>query len=155
MTHLFTSALYSLLMCTNTLCFTEHQQICWIQLNIQKQVKFGMHFILGTVGILVKKKIFDKVMSVKRLQEEEEIVVKEMRQHWMSLRQKEQTLQTAISEDGMSICKQKLFCYLVQGVGAASCHKLGVHKLTHGAVGIDRQSSEALGECCVIYHQSH
>ncbi|KAG7455547.1 hypothetical protein MATL_G00257940 [Megalops atlanticus] len=54
----------------------------------------------GTVGILTKKRIFDKVMAVRRLEEEEVILLKEMRQHWKSLRQRELTLQNAIVEEG-------------------------------------------------------
>ncbi|KAK7945085.1 hypothetical protein WMY93_000813 [Mugilogobius chulae] len=53
---------------------------------------FPWQLTCGTVDIFTKKKIFDSVMLVKRLEEEEVLILKEMRQHWRSLRQRLVTL---------------------------------------------------------------
>lgn len=42
--------------------------------------------VTGTVDFSTKKEVFDRVMAVRRLQEEKKILVKEIKQHWDSLK---------------------------------------------------------------------
>ncbi|KAI7789369.1 hypothetical protein IRJ41_000985 [Triplophysa rosa] len=51
-----------------------------------------------SVPFLTKRKVFDRVMAVRRLQEEKSLICKEMQQHWMVLTQKSSKLEALISE---------------------------------------------------------
>lgn len=48
--------------------------------------------VLDAVDFLTKKKFFDKVMHIQRLEEELVILAREVRQHWEFLKRREQTL---------------------------------------------------------------
>lgn len=54
----------------------------------------------GTVSIFTKKKVFDSVMAVKRLEEEEVVLLNEMRQHWRTLSQRLLLLKNMMLEKG-------------------------------------------------------
>ncbi|XP_016426837.1 uncharacterized protein LOC107754767 [Sinocyclocheilus rhinocerous] len=48
------------------------------------------------VNLLTKKKFFDKVMLIQRLEEEQTIVVQEAKQHWLYLRSQEHKLNSLL-----------------------------------------------------------
>ena len=54
----------------------------------------------GDVDLLSKKRVYDKVMLVARLKEEEGILVQEMSQHWQKLAGEAASLRTTIREIG-------------------------------------------------------
>ena len=51
-----------------------------------------MDAFLDDTDFLVKKKVFDKVMHVRRLEEEIRILATEVRQHWEFLKKREEIL---------------------------------------------------------------
>lgn len=69
----------------------------------ERVVNLSVNFSAGSdTSINTKKKVFDKVMQVKRLAEEETILVEEMKQHWNSLIRSSRDLSdqaNALSED--------------------------------------------------------
>ena len=49
------------------------------------------------VDFLTKKKLFDKVMLIRRIAEEEMILVQESKQHWHNLKKREDGLKTLLA----------------------------------------------------------
>ncbi len=68
-----------------------------------------MSCISESVPFLTKRKVFDRVMAMRRLQEEKSLICKEMQQHWMVLTHKTSKLEALINEIS-SKCK-KVFIY--------------------------------------------
>ncbi len=70
-----------------------------------------MSRISESVPFLTKRKVFDRVMAMRHLQEEKSIICKEMQQHWMVLTHKTSKLEALINEIS-SKCK-KVFIYML------------------------------------------
>ncbi len=68
-----------------------------------------MSCISESVPFLTKRKVFDRVMAMRRLQEEKIIICKEMQQHWMVLTHKMSKLEALINE--ISSKCTKVFIY--------------------------------------------
>lgn len=66
-----------------------------------------MSCISESVPFLTKRKVFDRVMAMRRLQEEKSLICKEMQQHWMVLTHKTSKLEALINEIS-SKCKKVL-----------------------------------------------
>ncbi len=53
-------------------------------------------YYVDDVNLLTKKKVFDKVMVIQRLEEEQTILVQEAKQHWLYLRCQEHKLNSLL-----------------------------------------------------------
>jgi len=53
-------------------------------------------YFVDDVNLLTKKKVFDKVMLIRRLEEEKIILVQEAKQHWLYLRSQEHKLNSLL-----------------------------------------------------------
>ena len=58
---------------------------------------FVKQLFASDTDILTKKKVFEKVMGIRRLEEEEVVLVKEMKQHWEYLKRRAEVLEQSIS----------------------------------------------------------
>ncbi|XP_067111141.1 uncharacterized protein [Osmerus mordax] len=70
-----------------------------VELIIQPEYIFPWHVPTSDTDILTKKKVFEKVMGIRRLEEEEVVLVKEMKQHWEYLKRRAEVLEQSISGD--------------------------------------------------------
>lgn len=64
-----------------------------------------LYYVDG-VNLLTKKKVFDKVMLIQRLEEEQIILIQEAKQHWLYLRSQEHKLNgllDSIISDGKNL----------------------------------------------------
>ncbi|MGH0141892.1 UNVERIFIED_CONTAM: hypothetical protein FKN15_051275, partial [Acipenser sinensis] len=59
------------------------------------------------VGLYTKKRVFDKVMLLRRLHEEEVILVRDMKQHWEYLRRSAGTLRDLASQQSDDLSRHK------------------------------------------------
>lgn len=53
-------------------------------------------YYVDDVSLLTKKKVFDKVMLIQRLEEEQTVLVQEAKQHWVHLRSQEHKLNSLL-----------------------------------------------------------
>lgn len=71
-----------------------------IHIEVYSQYVFVIYMIylycVDDVNLLTKKKVFDKVMLIQRLEEEQTIVVQEAKQHWLYLRSQEHKLNSLL-----------------------------------------------------------
>lgn len=62
-----------------------------------------MHSYEFTADLLTKKIAFDRVMLLRRLKEEELIVLKEVKQHWESLKRESENVQDLASHVALDL----------------------------------------------------
>lgn len=60
----------------------------------------------GQTDLLTKKIAFDRVMLLRRLKEEELIVLKEVKQHWESLKRESENVQDLASHVALDLSRQ-------------------------------------------------
>ncbi len=70
-----------------------------------------MSCISESVPFLTKRKVFDRVMAMRRLQEEKSLICKEMQQHWMVLTHKMSKLEALINELVLNVRKSSFIIF--------------------------------------------
>lgn len=68
--------------------------------------KSTLHSYEFTADLLTKKIAFDRVMLLRRLKEEELIVLKEVKQHWESLKRESENVQDLASHVALDLSRQ-------------------------------------------------
>ncbi|XP_062305469.1 uncharacterized protein LOC134009792 isoform X1 [Osmerus eperlanus] len=91
-----------------------------VELIFQPEYIFPWHVPTSDTDILTKKKVFEKVMGIRRLEEEEVVLVKEMKQHWEYLKRRAEVLEQSISGD----------CWNLSPKGRKGLQSLHQRKLT-------------------------
>ncbi|XP_046893621.1 uncharacterized protein LOC124479116 isoform X2 [Hypomesus transpacificus] len=91
-----------------------------VELIFQPEYIFPWHVPTSDTDILTKKKVFEKVMGIRRLEEEEVVLVKEMKQHWEYLKRRLEVLEQSISGD----------CWNLSPKGRKGLQSLRQRKLT-------------------------
>ncbi|XP_067103277.1 uncharacterized protein [Osmerus mordax] len=90
-----------------------------VELIFQPEYIFPWHVPTSDTDILTKK-VFEKVMGIRRLEEEEVVLVKEMKQHWEYLKRRAEVLEQSISGD----------CWNLSPKGRKGLQSLHQRKLT-------------------------
>lgn len=80
----------------------KHRQHC----QHCQSYKSTLHSYEFTADLLTKKIAFDRVMLLRRLKEEELIVLKEVKQHWESLKRESENVQDLASHVALELNRQ-------------------------------------------------
>lgn len=72
---------------------------------------FSLHN-LDCVHLLTKKKVFDKVMLIQRLEEEQVILVQEAKQHWLSIQSQQHKMSSLLDTVDAGGKNIKFYYYL-------------------------------------------